>query len=297
VKVPEDSGLSGPATSGKPSNRGGDLASSGTGIDSERTGNSSSATKQKPSAEQDTGPAEASVGPATVASPVGQTPSDAGKADSPVSPGTSLPGKTDSASAKPPELPQMSPQPAGESPWQSASPGFVSPPPDSLYEPRVVMSQGHRQLCLLGIGDTMPDFSLTDLAGQTKNLAELLGDRYTVLVFWSTQESLGREQFRRLENEVLRPFRAAGIAVVAVNVGDDEARVRQECEDAQATCVCLLDKDRSAFSSVATAKLPRTYLLDPRGKVLWFDIEYSRPMRRELRNAIYFFLQKKDAAS
>ena len=138
----------------------------------------------------------------------------------------------------------------------------------------------------------MPDFSLADLSGQTQNLATLLGDHYTVLVFWSTQEALGREQFRRLEKEVLRPFRAAGITVVAVNVGDDQARVRQECEDAQATCVCLLDTDRTAFARVATAKLPRTYLLGPQGKILWFDIEYSRPMRRELRNAIYFFLQQ-----
>jgi hypothetical protein len=35
------------------------------------------------------------------------------------------------------------------------------------------------------------------------------------------------------------------------------------------------------------------YLLDPAGKVLWFDIEYSTGSRRDLERAIRFVLGEK----
>ena len=54
---------------------------------------------------------------------------------------------------------------------------------------------------------------------------------------------------------------------------------------------CLVDADRAYFRQVATEKLPRTYLLDRNGKILWFDLEYSRSMRRELQNAIQYYLR------
>ena len=46
--------------------------------------------------------------------------------------------------------------------------------------------------------------------------------------------------------------------------------------------LCLIDADATYFKSVATEKLPRTYLLDQEGKILWFDIEYSQSTYREL---------------
>jgi hypothetical protein len=42
---------------------------------------------------------------------------------------------------------------------------------------------------------------------------------------------------------------------------------------------------------VATEHLPRTYLLDAEGRILWFDLEYSRATARELINALHFFLE------
>ena len=33
----------------------------------------------------------------------------------------------------------------------------------------------------------------------------------------------------------------------------------------------LLDADGKAFAQVGSEKLPRTFVLDPSGKILWFD--------------------------
>jgi hypothetical protein len=54
----------------------------------------------------------------------------------------------------------------------------------------------------------------------------------------------------------------------------------------------LLDAEGKALDAVATEKLPRTYLLDASGQILWFDIEYSESTRRELKNAIVWHLTR-----
>jgi hypothetical protein len=58
------------------------------------------------------------------------------------------------------------------------------------------------------------------------------------------------------------------------------------------TIPSLLDSDGAAFGQVATSLLPRTYLLDAAGRIVWFDLEYSRSQRLELHNAVYHQLKQ-----
>jgi hypothetical protein len=63
----------------------------------------------------------------------------------------------------------------------------------------------------------------------------------------------------------------------------------------QVTIPVLLDADGQALEQVATGLLPRTYLLDAEGRVLWFDLEYSRGQRLGLNNAVYYQLKQTGA--
>ena len=137
----------------------------------------------------------------------------------------------------------------------------------------------------------MPNLELPDLQGQSRQLKDLLGDRLTVVVFWNARYVFALEQFSRLQRDVVDEFSSFGVAVVAVNVGDQVDDVRHIAAEHQGVFPCLLDKDGMAFGQVATTKLPRTYVLDAEGRVLWFDIEYSRTTERELNNAIKYSLQ------
>ena len=55
---------------------------------------------------------------------------------------------------------------------------------------------------------------------------------------------------------------------------------------AGATFTNLHDADGKAFAQIGSGRFPRTYLLDPSGKIVWFDIEYSLATRRELHQAL-----------
>jgi peroxiredoxin len=201
--------------------------------------------------------------------------------------------------AKPP-APKESPEPATEPANRSDGLKVAIPvevTPDYVYKPKVVMSEGHAKTCLVKVGDAMPDLALADVAGDQHKWDELLGEKLTVVVFWSNDNRLGREQISRLNGETATPFKAAGVRVVAVNVGDPQEQIVDLLpeEDARDFTV-LLDESGEAFGKVATDHLPRTYVLDAEGRIKWFDIEYSRSGHRDLINAIHVFLGNRKPA-
>ena len=166
---------------------------------------------------------------------------------------------------------------------------MADPPPIALRQPRVEMSVAHQETCLVGVGDAMPELPLVDLNGAEAPLRPILGEKLTVVVFWSSEYVFAREQFQRLARETSR-FQKYGVSAAAVNIGDPPEVVSRLFTRHGGGFQCLLDANGEALARVARRKIPRVYLLDAEGRILWFDIEYSRTTERDLRNAIYFYL-------
>jgi peroxiredoxin len=152
--------------------------------------------------------------------------------------------------------------------------------------PPVLMTEGHKSLCLVGVGDQMPDVELPQVGGRQNKLADLYGKKATVVVFWKGDRRMALTELTDLGPDVVEPFQGAGVAVVGIAVDESANSARSAVRQAGAKFPNLLDADGTAFAKVGSAKLPRTYLLDPSGKVLWFDIEYSQTTRRELAQAL-----------
>lgn len=159
-----------------------------------------------------------------------------------------------------------------------------------LVEPVVVLTEAHKKTCQLFVGDKIPDTTVTDIQGTNHQLRRLLGDRVTVMIFWNDKSAMGMEQFRRIPIDVLAEFGSRGVQVVAAHVGGEIATVRNLTGNAAGKITSLVDKDGKFFSQVATASVPRTYVVDAEGKILWFDIEYSQSTQRSLRNALAYYL-------
>jgi peroxiredoxin len=166
-------------------------------------------------------------------------------------------------------------------------------PPAKTWAPVVTLSTEHKAMCKVLVGDKLPEMTLADLEGKEATLASVLGKKLTVVVFWRMDNIYAKEQFTRLEREVADAFAKEGVKAAAVNVGDQAADVRALAEECGCDFPCLLDAEGAGFAKVATEKLPRTYLCDAAGKILWMDLEYSVTTRRELRNAIWRHLGKK----
>jgi peroxiredoxin len=157
--------------------------------------------------------------------------------------------------------------------------------------PQVHFTEEHAKWSLVHVGDQFPKLELADLTGKKRNFGELLGEKLTIVVFWQSSLPTSLEALADSQARYLGEFSEQGVAVVGVNVGDEPLLARELSGQAAAEYPQLSDRDHTAFAHVATQKLPRTYLLDASGKILWFDIEYSRSTRQQLLSAIRFSLK------
>jgi peroxiredoxin len=154
--------------------------------------------------------------------------------------------------------------------------------------PSVALSKRHEALCRVKVGDSMPEIALPRAGegGDRVSLPELAGEKATVVVFWTSDRRMAREQLADIGPDVIEQFGERGVAVVGIAVNESEQSAEEALQQARARFANLLDREGEAFAAVGSERLPRTYLVDSRGKILWFDIEYSLSTRRELRRAL-----------
>lgn len=167
-----------------------------------------------------------------------------------------------------------------------AAPAQPATPPPPRTIPKVVLTKSLDATCLVKVGDSFPDGDLVDLEGQAQTLQVLWGSKLTVVVFWAGDNPYAQQELQDLQRSVAEPYESKGVQAVGINVKDSPETVRAKLDQAKATFPNLRDADGVFFAKVATAKLPRTYLLDAEGKILWFDLEYSTATRRNLLQAI-----------
>lgn len=157
------------------------------------------------------------------------------------------------------------------------------------YRPRILLSEQHASTCLRKTGDSLLDLQFADATtGLSTSLKPHLGERLTVVVFCDLSFEISTEQFLRLQKEVLSNYGKTGVSAVAIQVGPAEIAD----EFSRNSPPQLLVDTGDAYKKVSSMKPPRTFLLDAEGRIVWFDIEYSRGMRAELDNAIRFHLKQ-----
>lgn len=164
-------------------------------------------------------------------------------------------------------------------------------------QPEVLLSSKHQETCRKRIGEQIDDVAVTDIAGKEYQLKSLLSDRLTVLILWNDRSFAGTEQFLRIPVDILAEFASQRVKVIAANVGGDLETTKRLTGDGADKIVSLVDSDSALFKQFATSHLPRTYVLDKDGKILWFDLEYSQSTRRELANALRYYLANPQGSS
>lgn len=162
--------------------------------------------------------------------------------------------------------------------------------------PEVQLPEMLKATCLVGVGDAMPDAPLDVLGGEQQQLSSLFGRRLTVMFFWESDNLYAQDELRDLTGDVAEAFGDKGVRVIGINVGDSAETAAAAVEAAEAAFPNFLDPQGEYFAKVATERLPRTYLLDSAGRILWFDLEYSLTTRRQLKQAVEVALSRAPAA-
>lgn len=163
-----------------------------------------------------------------------------------------------------------------------------------LQMPKVLLTNRDQKLCKVKVGELLPAFELPKLGGsETVKLGSVLGKRGTVVVFWKSDRRAARAELADLGPEVVEPFGKNGVSVVGVAVQETADSATQTLAKADAKFTNVIDADGKTFSQVGSECLPRTYVLDSSGKIVWFDIAYSLATRRDLNNALRVLTETK----
>jgi peroxiredoxin len=158
----------------------------------------------------------------------------------------------------PPPTPPATPAPAALDPTPYPSP---APAPDDGASP----APGRSPAPSLLVGRVAPPLVAPGLDGTTIDLAAYIG-RPVWLVFADSRCEPCREEYP-LMNGLAARYGEAGLVVLAVHVGEDEAAARPFIEELHVTFPVAVDADRSRAATWLVADLPVHFWIDRTGVV------------------------------
>jgi peroxiredoxin len=163
--------------------------------------------------------------------------------------------------------------------------------------PQVNLSDEIRANCVVKVGDALPNVKLPDRDGKKVHpLADLYGKKLTIVCLWTgASPELRRAAtpaLKSLPADVAKPFRRNGVQVIGIEVTGYLVDDAEEWSDIQETAAslpfpCLEDPKGLVLSGVCKDdKMPRVYLLDAKGRILWFDVGFSPATKSNLVRGI-----------
>jgi len=130
---------------------------------------------------------------------------------------------------------------------------------------------------------TAPDFTLPVLTGGTVTLSGLRG-QVVVMEFWATWCGPCRFSTPSLD-AVYRKFRDRRVSVLLINEGEDADRVRAWVQG-RFQAPILLDADTRVGWQYGVQGIPRLFVVDQAGQIVYVRSGYSGGLERNLEAAI-----------
>lgn len=138
---------------------------------------------------------------------------------------------------------------------------------------------------LVNVGDVAPDFTVTMLDGRVIKLSELRGN-VVMLCFWATWCPPCRQELAHLQEGVIDVFAGEKFVVLPISRGEERKVVEKFITDNGYKFGVGLDSDRAIYDLYASNYIPRTFIVDKQGKVVYRNAGYDEVIAQEVNDAI-----------
>ncbi len=116
----------------------------------------------------------------------------------------------------------------------------------------------------LNIGDPAPKFATVTVDGKNVPFSEAYAGKPVVIRFWADWCKYCEGEMRGIEG-VYQQHRGKGLAVLAINAGQDKATIQAFINKVGFTYPVLMDESSAIARSYGVVGLPTTYFVDAAG--------------------------------
>jgi len=133
-------------------------------------------------------------------------------------------------------------------------------------------------------GEQAPDFTLTDLEGNTYRLSELYPNKLVMLYFWSDNCEICKKEFPSVE-AYYRDLKKKNFELLAIYIGNDPQPSREFKEQFNVTFPMLVDESAEILNTYNITATPTNYLINPKGVISKRVIGYVD--RKQIESLLY----------
>lgn len=124
------------------------------------------------------------------------------------------------------------------------------------------------------VGQTMPSFSVRTLDGKRVATNSLKG-KVALINFWATWCPPCQTEMPRLEKEVWRKFKSDDFVMVAIAREQTEQEITAFRKEYGFSFPMASDPNREIFKLFGNGGIPRSYVIDENGKILFQSVGYA----------------------
>lgn len=138
---------------------------------------------------------------------------------------------------------------------------------------------------LVRTGDIAPDFTVKMTTGEKVTLSSLRG-KVVLVTFWATWCPPCRQELAHMQEGVIDHFAGSDLVVLPISRGETRATVEAFINKMGYTFPVGLDENKSIYLKYATNYIPRAFVIDKKGKVVYSAAGYDDTIAREINEAI-----------
>lgn len=151
--------------------------------------------------------------------------------------------------------------------------------------PMITAQDDINETTLIHAGDEAPDFTVEMLDGSKQTLSALRG-KVVLVTFWATWCPPCRQEMAHMQKGVIDHFAGKDLVVIPISRGETRATVESFIQKMGYTFPVGLDHDKSIYQKYATNYVPRSFVIDREGKVVYVAVGYDEVVAEEINAAI-----------
>lgn len=134
---------------------------------------------------------------------------------------------------------------------------------------------------LVKTGQQAPEFNVKMFDGTTIDIAQLRG-KVVLINFWATWCPPCRQELTRVQKDIIDRFKGKDFVFLPISRQDSYEKIKSFREKNGYGFPMGMDTDRKIFSLFALETIPRNYLIDKKGKIVFMETGYSEESFEEL---------------